>query len=383
MEPTSLSATLAAVALSATLTAPPAPSATPAAGSDPAWYRKLGAKISSNIQVHRVDLKGSREAALTLPDGNGRVVVGTAIGPSTMRMGANYNFVNGKIQAWIGYGFPIWRNGPSLQLAGSDDIGLGRIYLKTRYLERARSVPLGLGWHLFGTSMLAVVERTSWRLAPYADPAAQDFGLIDAVGATLTTSQLIPDVVQALRQEQTRQDETVVRYRRAFRGLGGNWHFDRADADLRFWLKGLRRDDELMVRTFWGQAWNMSPALPLRETYALGGANALRGYEYEGFRGTGMAVVSLEHAWRTPWRITVNPLGMDLHRSDLIVFADAGRIHSGWTHGDGPFKWSFGGGVRFGGRMIGTHKSVFRLLVAQAVSRNRIAPVYYALADVL
>lgn len=376
MDPAGLSATLAAAVLSATLATGPAPSATTAMSG---WAERLGSKF----QVNRLTIKGSQEAALTLPDGSGRVVIETQIGSSTVRMGGHYNFVNGKIQAWIGYALSLWKDGPTLQLAGSDDIGLGRLYLTGRYLERARSVPVGLGWRMLGGSMLLSAERTTWRLAPFDNPAAADVGIIDAWGATLTSSGLIPDVVQVTRQEQTRQDQTVLRYRRAFRGFGGDWHFDRADADVRIWTRGVRRADDVLVRGFWGQAWNMSPALPLRETYGLGGANALRGYKFEEFRGTGVLVFGTEYALRTPWKVTARRLGLDLHRADLVVFAEGGRIQDDWTRGPTPLKWSGGGGVKFTGRMLRTHKSVFRLLVARALADGKRAPVYYALADVI
>jgi len=336
----------------------------------------------SRIDIRRMTVKGTQAAEITIPDGTGRISVGAEVGPSSFRMGAYYNFFTGRIEAWTTYGIAVVRGGPQLQIGASDSVGLGRLYLRDRYLERTRSVPVGVGQTTRLGSFLVNAARTSWRLAPLDAPNTGENGLIDSVGAEWTSSGVLPDLVEVLRQEQARKDHTTVRYRRAFRGMGGNYHFDRADADLKSWVPGARREDEVMLRLFGGQAWNVTPYLPLRETYALGGAGALKGYRFEEFRGSGMLLAGLEYAFRLPWSFSFNAVRLEVTRWDLLAFGEDGRVQDRWDRGVTPFKWSAGVGVRFAGKLLGGPRSVFRLYAAQAGEWRTRAPIFYALAEI-
>ncbi len=362
----------------------PAPSATSAAAASTAYDDSLPLPATiTNLQVRRIYLKGAPEAALTLPDGSGKFVIEAPVGRSALRMGAHYNFVNGKIEMWLTYVLAIIRDDTHLQIAASDTIGLGNLYLQQRYLERSRTVPLGISRQFAVGSLLLNAERTSWRLAPYDMPANGEVGLIDAWGAEFTTdSEHVPDLIEMLRLEHSRRDITTFRYRRAFRGLGGDYHFDRTDADGKAWFQGFRRQDEILLRGYYGQAWNISPSLPLRETFGLGGANALKGYLFEEFRGNGALIGGTEYALDVPWKIRLLRRRIDFHEAAILLFGEMGRIQDDWTRGVTPFKWSAGLGVRFKGHMFGTHKSVFRVYAAQAGEWELRKPIFYALADV-
>jgi hypothetical protein len=336
----------------------------------------------SRIDIRRMTVKGTQSAEITVPDGTGRISVGAEVGQSSFRMGAYYSFVTGRIEAWTTYGIAVWHGGPQLQIGASDSVGLGRLYFHDRYLERTRSVPFGIGDTTRFGSFLLNASRTNWQLAPLDEPSAGETSRIDSWGVEWTSSGVLPDLVEVLRQEQARKDHTTVRYRRAFRGLGGHYAFDRADADIKSWIPGVRRDDEILLRVFGGQAWNVSPSLPLRETYALGGADALKGYRFEEFRGSGIALAGTEYAFRLPWTFALDAVRLEVTRWDVLAFAEDGRIQDRWHQGVTPFLWSAGAGIRFTGRMLGGPRSIFRLYVAQAGEWRKRDPVFYALADI-
>lgn len=382
-----------ALAASSTLAAPSARLVPPGAISSTVALSATAAVSSTvaelslpeslaRIQVQRVYMKGAEEIGLTLPDGTSRVVVQTSVGRSSVRMGAYYNIINGKIEAWLTYAIPILRDGTEVQLAMSDVIGFGELYLRQRYLERSRTVPLGVGHAFRWGNLLLNAQRTSWRLVPLDNPDQGDVENIDSYGVEANTSDVIPDIVEMLRQEHTRLDETRVRYRHAFRGLGGAVHFDRLDADLKLQARGFQPDDQVQLRGFWGQAFNVSPSLPLRETYGLGGANAVKGYRFEEFRGPGVLFGGVEYALRTPLAFAVKRWHLEMSQTDALFFAEDGRIQSGWTRGATPLKWSVGLGLKFMGRALGSHRSVFRFYAAQAGEYPQRKPVFYALADV-
>lgn len=384
-----LAAGLAAADPSATVAADPIPVAPVASATTPSVSSTELAdtlplpESLTKLQVRRIYLTGAPEAALSLPDGTSRFVIEAPVGKSAVRMGAHYNFVNGKIEMWLTYVLAILDENTHLQVAASDVIGLGNLYYRQRFLERSRTVPLGISRQFEYGSLLLNAERTSWRLAPYDNPAAQEVGLIDAWGAEFTTdSDRVPDLIELLRLEHSRRDLTTFRYRRAFRGVGGDYHFDRADADARIWLEGFREKDEILLRGYWGQAWNIRPALPLRETFGLGGGNALKGYRFEEFRGPGALIGGTEYALRVPWTVRLLGRRVDFHEAALLFFGETGRIQDDWTKGLTPFKWSAGLGVRFKGRIMGSHKSVFRVYAAQAGEWETRKPIFYALADV-
>lgn len=364
---------------------PPAPAmsaTTPVASSTAIMDAMPLPEAFTKVQVRRMYMRAAPEAAVSLPDGEGRIVIETPVGRSAVRMGAHYNFINGRMEMWLTYVLALMRDDMHLQVAASDMIGLGTVYTKARYVARGRTVPLGISRQFRWGSAMVNVERTSWRFAPYDTPSTGEGGLIDAAGIEVTThSNRVPDLIDLLRNETSRREATTFRYRRAFRAVGGDFHLDRADADIRYWMHGARRRDELMLRLYYGQAWNISPRLPERETFGLGGANALKGYRYEEFRGPGALIGGTEYLLFVPWRLRLLKRRLDFHEIALLVFAEGGRIQNEWWHGLSPFRWSAGVGAKFRGQMLGSQKTVFRLYASQAGEWTVRRPIFYFLAD--
>ena len=116
--------------------------------------------------------------------------------------------------------------------------------------------------------------------------------------------------------------------------------------------------------------------------FALGGADALKGYRFEEFRGSGIALAGTEYAFRLPWTFALDAVRLEVTRWDVLAFAEDGRIQDRWHQGVTPFLWSAGAGIRFTGRMLGGPRSIFRLYVAQAGEWRKRDPVFYALADI-
>ncbi|MEK7476910.1 MAG: hypothetical protein AAB152_14905 [Candidatus Coatesbacteria bacterium] len=370
-----------AVSLSATvLEAPASPSTTLSVFPGLSSTGLFGESIS-RMQVRGLALHGTQEVDLVVPDGASRLVVENAIGRSLVRMGLYYNFVNGRIETWITYALSV-HDGTQVQVAASDVIGLGRLYLNEKFLERAQTIPVGIGQALPFGSVLVNVQRTYWRLAPFDNPPAAEVGHIDAVGAEFTAGGVVPDLVEALRLEPARRDQTRVRFRHAFRGLGGDYHFDRVDSDVRAWVRGLRPRDQILVRGVYGQAWNVSPILPVRESFGLGGLDALRGYRFEEFRGPGLAMLGTEYAFRLPWTMTFRLLRLGIEEADCLAFGEAGRIQDDWFRGSMRFRWSGGLGARVRGTLFKSTRSSFRVYAAQGERYPARRPVFYAVADI-
>jgi len=339
------------------------------------------AESLSRMQVRGIALKGTQEMDLVVPDGASRLVAENRIGRSLVRMGLYYNFVNGRIETWLTYALVV-REGTQVQVAASDVIGLGRIYRSQRYLERSQTIPLGIGRSLPFGSLLVNVQRTLYRLAPLDNPVTAGLERIDSVGTEFTAGGIIPDLIEAIRLEPSRRDQTRIRFRHAFRGLGGSFHFDRADADIRAWVRGARRNDAVLVRTAYGQAWNITPSLPMRETFGLGGIDALKGYRFEEFRGPGIAMVGSEYAFRLPWTLAVRAIRLNVEQADLLGFAEAGRIQDAWTRSTMRFRWSGGLGIRLRGTAFRSSRSTLRIYAAQGERYPERKPVFYAVLDI-
>lgn len=348
----------------------------------------------SRIQVRAMYLKGSQEATLTLPDGNGRVVIENTVGRSMVRIGGHYNFYNGLIEAWVTYGHLLWKGGPMLQIAASDHIGLGQLYYRQRSLERTREVPLAVGQQFRFGSIQAVVSRASWLLAPLDAPASADKGLIDSVALRFTTTDIIPDIGERL--EFLRPDTSAVEYKRASRDLSGNYQFERISMDIRNYLPGARRPDEILMRAYAGHAYkirsdvtpaNPSPStLPIRDTFELGGAGTLKGYQPGEFRGRGVMLLGAEYALVTPWTFSIRRIRLDVWQSAALFFLEEGRIQNSWhataLYRGEAVRWSAGMGMRFKGKWLNSKKSIVRLYAAQAGDYPARGPVFYALLEV-
>lgn len=312
---------------------------------------------------------------LTLPDGDTRIMVENKVGGRTWKVGTRYNFIFGKIRYWASYGLPVYRDLVNFESAISDDIGFGRIYYDTKFLERARTGLAGLRFSIGGAAVFLSTGRTDWHLSPFDNPAMEDSGNIDAISLEVVSTSdfsVIP--------ESQEPDVSRIRYRRAFRGLGGDWHFDKLEADANWSIPALRGSDEAVVRALLGQSWNNAPSLPLRETFALGGASALKGYRYEEYRGTGVLLGGLEYGINLPFHIEVTRLRTGLTRNHFLVFGEVGRTEHDWLRPDMGFKKSAGAGFRLRGHW-GDRKIHLRFYGAQAIEAGTRAPVWYLMLD--
>jgi len=406
-EPSAASATLLEIALndggagaiSSTLPSEPAPgaaSATPFLGTKPGVSSTTANNDISvaGIQVRNISIKGTQEATLILPEGNARVVIENRLGRSLVRMGGHYDFYNGLIETWVTYGHLLWKKGPLLQVSASDHIGLGQLYFRQRSLERTREIPVAVGQQFAFGSVLLSASRASWLLAPVNAPATAEQGLIDSIGIQVTATDKIPDIAEHL--EGQRPGTTAVEYRRAFRDFSGDFGFERVSVDLYRYLPGIRSPDEVQLRAYGGQAYSIrsnrtatdgaSNTLPIRETFALGGASTLKGYQPGEFRGRGILVLGTEYALVTPWNFRMHLVRLTVWESSVLFFMEEGRIQASWqgrslVRGE-PMKWSAGMGLRFRGKVMNSHTSIVRLYMAQSGDYPARGPVFYALVDI-
>ena len=333
----------------------------------------------AQIQVRRVSYATSEQRlSFVVPDGDASMVVEQRIRASAVRMGMHYNFFNGTVQAWVTYVLPLVDERLKLQVSASDDIGLGTVYLGRTYLERAQSIPVGLAWMSPLGPTLVSVGRTKWRLAALDSPMAAPRRNIDALDLTLQATALFPNLL-ALR----RPELVLFTFRHAFRGLGGDDKFDRADLTVHWRNPGVRARDEWEVRFLDGQAFSISKAasLPLREQYVMGGATSLRGYGFREFLGSGILQLGAEYDLGVPLVFSRSWMPFDLTGGAFLAFLDAGRIQDDWTDASRPLHWSGGLGARITGRLLKGHPLSMRVYEAQAAERGR-RPVFYFLVDI-
>ena len=328
------------------------------------------------VQTRQIKVSVSPQMNLTLPDGDSRILVEHELDDRKFQMGTRYNFIFGKIKYWATYGMPVVKDIGRLEATASDDIGFGRVYFNERFLERARSGILGAGFKVGGNHVMASAGRTSWRLAPFDNPNLEDSGLIDEVGIEIRPKELLPIQVDPIQREGS-----VIRFRHGFRGMGGDYHFDKFEADVPWLDMSLPRGGSFTARTFFGQAYNVYPKLPLRETYALGGAVALKGYGYEEFRGEGVFLAGAEYAVEILPAHELGFISTRIVRTDLLFFVDTGRINRAWVDPIMALKWSGGTGVALKGTVLQRYQGRLRLYAAQALEFGGRRPIYYALVD--
>lgn len=112
-------------------------------------------------------------------------------------------------------------------------------------------------------------------------------------------------------------------------GLGGDFSFKKYSGELRTYRK-VGRDH---VVAFRGMAGWANGELPDSQRFALGGADTLRGYQDDQFKGKRMMAATVEYRF---------PLAKKVYG---VIFSDNGRAWSG-INGNNTFKTSFGFGVR-------------------------------------
>ncbi len=334
-------------------------------------------KLPVKIKTRQIQVSVSPEMELTLPDGDTRLVVESDVKGRKVQVGTRYNFIFGKIRYWLGYSMPLVVEPALLQMSVSDEIGFGRVYFNERFLERARNGRVGIGYRFAPVTVLGAVGRTSWRLAPFDSPTLEQVGLIDFIDAQITTGRLLPRAFGPVVP-----DDSSASFQHAFRGLGGDYHYDRIEVHLSWLFGSSRPGDELRVRARLGEGYNGRPELPVRATFALGGVASLKGYRYEEFRGNGVLFLSAEHGWQLPWLFEYGLLGLKLEKCFVLGFVEGGRIEADWFKPATPWKWSTGVGMQLVGRVLQRYQGGLRLYIAQAEGVSHRSPVFYVTADV-
>ena len=312
---------------------------------------------------------------LSIPDGNSKIVVENEVDRRILNLGTQYNFIFGKIRYWASYGMPLGTDILKLEATVSDDIGYGRIYYDTTYLERARTGLAGLHLDVFKLGLFGSVGRTDWHLAQFENPGNQDAGKIDSAALEAT-----PAPIFSIFSEYLEPESSFIRYRHAFRQWGGDFQFDKVEGDITWGLPPFRRRDESAIRVMAGQSVHISPHLPLRETFALGGGGALKGFRYEEFRGSGIAMTGVEYGLRTPYGWSNERWKFGLTRNYLLFFMETGRIEEGWFKPAMSLKWSTGLGLKLKG-FLGERTIILRGYLAQAVPVTHRAVVWYFMFD--
>ena len=328
-----------------------------------------------SLSTRSITVGVSPSMDLSLPDGDGRIEVENKVDGRTLKLGTRYNFLFGKVRYWASYSLPVSGDRVSFESAVADDIGFGRIYYDTKFLERARTGLAGFRFSAGPAAVFISAGRTDWHLSPFDNPGLEDVGNIDAINIEAVPSSDFSVIPEAMSPDVTR-----IRYRRAFRGLGGDWHFDKLEGDVTWRFGSFRESDETAIRALIGQSWGVSPDLPLRETFALGGASALKGYRYEEYRGRGVLLGGLEYGIHIPLTVGLERWRAGLNWNHFIIFGEVGRTEHNWLSPDMGFKKSAGAGFRLRGNW-GDRQLLVRTYGALAIEAGRRSPVWYLMLD--
>ncbi|MCS7273709.1 MAG: FtsQ-type POTRA domain-containing protein [Fimbriimonadales bacterium] len=118
----------------------------------------------------------------------------------------------------------------------------------------------------------------------------------------------------------------------AERTVEGDFRFTRVLGEVRYHIP-LRNEQNLMLRGVFGSG---SDEMPLSERFWIGGYDLLRGYDLDEFRGTRMAVGSVEYQFPV------------LEAVQAALFVDVGAV---WERDmlpeRVPIRWGAGAGLRF------------------------------------
>jgi len=108
---------------------------------------------------------------------------------------------------------------------------------------------------------------------------------------------------------------TSLTFEQAGSVLGGNTQFSKLQVEHRYYYKVSNQRDVLAARLMAGTTLG---SLPLFESYAVGGANTMRGYQEDRFRGKSMVLLNVEYRRPISDRLTA------------VVFVDAGDAFGGF-----------------------------------------------------
>ena len=321
-------------------------------------------------------------------------LAGEAQDPSTMapRIGGRFEYATGRRRALYGvqleqpllppgrlaFGVSISRRTDHSELQQADDVenSLTLLFARQDYRDYFEREGFGayLSWRVPDFSIISVHARND---------TYRSLDLREGTGSVFVRHRALrenPEVdegdIHAVLLRLERQTQRTARTRagfyhwieleRAGYGMGGDFEYTRALADLRSVLR-LSPTATLAVRAVGGTT--ATGALPTQKEFTTGGVDGLRAHAFAQYRGNQLLLAQAEYTTAL-WR--VRPRGFDagLH---AIAFVDAGRAWDDAGHGWWPNRQQLQVDGGFG---LTTSEDNLRVYVARSLQRPRSSAVF-------
>ena len=321
-------------------------------------------------------------------------IAGETQDPTTMapRVGGRFEYATGRRRALYGVqleqplaprgrlalGVSMSRRTDHAELQQVDDLenSLALLFARQDYRDYFEREGVGayLAWRVPGFSVVSVHARND----TYRSLALQDGtrSLFERERELRDNPPVDEGDIHALLLRLERQTRRTSRTRaglyhwieveRAGRGMGGDFHYTRALADLRSVLR-LSPTATLALRAVGGAT--VTGALPAQKRFAVGGVDGLRAHSFGQYRGDQLLLGQAEYTTAL-WRVRPRGFQAGLH---AIAFVDAGRAWDDAGHAWVPGRQHVQVDGGFG---LATAEENLRLYVARSLQRPRSSAVF-------
>jgi hypothetical protein len=321
-------------------------------------------------------------------------IAGEAQDPSAMapRLGGRFEYATGRRRAlygaqieqpllppgWLAFGVSMSRRTDHSELQQAEDVenSLTLLFARQDYRDYFEREGFGayLAWRVPDFSVISLHARND----TYRSLKLQDgtHSIFERQRVLRENPEVDEGDIHAVLLRLERQTRHTARTRagfyhwieleRAGHGLGGDFEYTRALADLRSVLR-LSPTATLALRAAGGTA--ATGVLPLQKEFTTGGVDGLRAHAFAQYRGNQLLLAQAEYTTAL-WR--VRPSGFDggLH---AIAFVDAGRAWNDAGHGWRPDRQQLRVDGGFG---LTTAEDNLRVYVARNLQRPRSGAVF-------
>jgi hypothetical protein len=321
-------------------------------------------------------------------------LAGEAQDPSTMapRIGGRFEYATGRRRALYGvqfeqpllppgrlaFGVSMSRRTDHSELQQADDVenSLTLLFARQDYRDYFEREGFGayLAWRVPDFSIISVHARND---------TYRSLKLRDGTRSIFERDRVLrenPEVdegdIHAVLLRLERQTQRTARTRagfyhwieleRAGHGMGGDFEYTRALADLRSVLR-LSPTATLALRAVGGTT--ATGALPPQKEFTTGGVDGLRAHAFAQYRGNQLLLAQAEYTTAL-WRVRPSGFDAGLH---AIAFVDAGRAWDDAGHGWWPDRQQLQVDGGFG---LTTSEDNLRVYVARSLQRPRSGAVF-------
>jgi hypothetical protein len=321
-------------------------------------------------------------------------VAGEVQDPSTMapRIGGRFEYATGRRRALYGvqleqplyspgrlaFGVSISRRTDHSELQQAEDVenSLTLLFARQDYRDYFEREGFGayLAWRVPDFSVISVHARNdTYRSLKLQDGTRSIFERRRVLRDNPEVDEGDIHAVLLRLERQTRRTARTragfyhwIELERAGHGMGGDFEYTRALADLRSVLR-LSPTATLALRAVGGTT--TTGVLPLQKEFTTGGVDGLRAHAFAQYRGNQLLLAQAEYTTAL-WRVRPSGFDAGLH---AIAFVDAGRAWDDAGHAWRPGRQQLQVDGGFG---LTTSEDNLRVYVARNLQRPRSGAVF-------